>query len=101
MAFNEIIEFDTVSLKALHVLGHTSGSLAFYSEKEGCVFTGDALFAGSIGSTDLPGGDFNTLIGSIQKRLFTLPASTVVYPGHGSASEIGKEIATNPWFKNM
>ena len=99
IADNEIIEFDTVSLKALHVPGHTSGSLAFYSEKEGCVFTGDALFAGSIGRTDLPGGDFDTLIGSIQKRLFTLPVSTVVYPGHGPSSEIGKEIASNPWFK--
>ena len=101
IADNEIIEFDTVSLKALHVPGHTLGSLAFYSEKEGCVFTGDALFAGSIGRTDLHGGDYNTLINSIQTRLFTLPASTVVYPGHGPFSEIGKEISTNPWFKNM
>jgi glyoxylase-like metal-dependent hydrolase (beta-lactamase superfamily II) len=98
IADNEIIEFDSVSLKALHVPGHTSGSLAFYSEKESCVFTGDALFAGSIGRTDLPGGDFNTLIASIQNRLFTLPASTVVYPGHGPETEIGKEIASNPWF---
>ena len=100
IADNEIIEFDTVSLKALHVPGHTSGSLALYSEKEGCVFTGDALFAGSIGRTDLPGGDFNMLINSIQKRLFTLPASTTVYPGHGPSSEIGKELTSNPWFKN-
>jgi len=100
IADNEIIEFDSVSLKALHVPGHTSGSLAFYSEKEGCVFTGDALFAGSIGRTDLPGGDYDTLIASIQNRLFTLPPSTVVYPGHGDSSEIGNEIASNPWFKN-
>ena len=96
---NEVIEFDTVSLKALYVPGHTPGSLAFYSEKEGCVFTGDALFAGSIGRTDLQGGDFDTLIDSIQKRLFTLPASTIVYPGHGASTEIGIEIASNPWFK--
>jgi len=101
IADNEIIEFDSVSLKALHVPGHTLGSLAFYSEKDSCVFTGDALFAGSIGRTDLPGGDYNTLINSIKTRLFTLPASTVVYPGHGPSSEIGKEIATNPWFKNL
>jgi len=99
IADNEMIEFDTISLKALHVPGHTSGSLAFYSEKDGCVFTGDALFAGSIGRTDLPGGDFNTLIDSIQRKLFTLPPSTVVYPGHGTHSEIGKEIASNPWLK--
>ena len=100
IADNEMIEFNSVSLRALHVPGHTSGSLAFYSEKEGCVFTGDALFAGSIGRTDLPGGNFNTLIASIQKRLFTLPPSTVVYPGHGDSSEIGNEITSNPWFNN-
>ena len=100
IADNEMIVFDTVSLKALLVPGHTSGSLAFYSEKDDCVFTGDALFAGSIGRTDLPGGNFETLISSIQNKLFTLPASTIIYPGHGPSSEIGKEIATNPWFKN-
>jgi glyoxylase-like metal-dependent hydrolase (beta-lactamase superfamily II) len=99
IADNEIIEFDTVSLKALLVPGHTLGSLAFYSEKGGCVFTGDALFAGSIGRTDLPGGDLDTLIGSIKNRLFTLPISTIVYPGHGPDTEIGREIVTNPWFK--
>ena len=96
---NELIEFDNVSLKALHVPGHTPGSLAFYSEKNGCVFTGDALFAGSIGRTDLQGGNFDMLINSIQNRLFTLPASTVVYPGHGSRTRIGREITENPWFK--
>ena len=100
IADNEIIEFDSVSLRALFVPGHTSGSLAFYSEKEACIFTGDALFAGSIGRTDLPGGDYDTLISSIQKRLFTLPPSTVVYPGHGAHTQIGNEIATNPWFKH-
>ena len=57
------------------------GSMAFYSEKNGCVFTGDALFAGSIGRTDLEGGDYETLINSILSRLFVLPPSTVVYPG--------------------
>jgi len=101
IADNEIIEFDSVSLKALHVPGHTLGSLAFYNEKEGYVFTGDALFAGSIGRTDLSGGNLNTLIASIQKKLFTLPASTVVYPGHGSKTEIGIEITSNPWFKHL
>jgi len=100
IADNELIEFDSICLKALLVPGHTSGSLAFYNEKEGCVFTGDALFAGSIGRTDLPGGDYDTLIASIQNRLFTLPPSTVVYPGHGDSSEIGNEITSNPWFKN-
>jgi glyoxylase-like metal-dependent hydrolase (beta-lactamase superfamily II) len=98
IADNETIEFGAITLKAIHVPGHSPGSLVYYNEKENCVFTGDVLFAGSIGRTDLPGGDFDTLVSGIQQKLFTLPASTVVYPGHGAATDIGKEIATNPWF---
>jgi glyoxylase-like metal-dependent hydrolase (beta-lactamase superfamily II) len=74
------------------------GSLAFYSEKNGCVFTGDALFAGSIGRTDLPGGNYDTLINSIINKLFTLPPSTVVYSGHGKETTIENEMKTNPFF---
>jgi glyoxylase-like metal-dependent hydrolase (beta-lactamase superfamily II) len=74
------------------------GSVAFYSMKNECVFTGDALFAGSIGRTDLPGGNYDTLIKSIKDKLFVLPPSTVVYPGHGKETTIEKEIKTNPFF---
>jgi glyoxylase-like metal-dependent hydrolase (beta-lactamase superfamily II) len=95
---NQIVSFGTTELVALHVPGHTSGSLAFYSEKNGCVFTGDALFAGSIGRTDLQGGDYNTLIESIKCKLFVLPPSTVVYSGHGDETTIGKELKSNPFF---
>jgi hydroxyacylglutathione hydrolase len=95
---NEVIKFRSTDLKVLSVPGHSAGGVAFYSEKDGCVFTGDALFAGSIGRTDLPGGDFETLINSIKNKLYTLPESTTVYPGHGSESTIGTEIRTNPWF---
>jgi hydroxyacylglutathione hydrolase len=95
---NEIISFCSTEFKVLHVPGHSAGGLAFYIEKDGCVFTGDALFAGSIGRTDLQGGDYETLIGSIKNKLFTLPESTVVYAGHGGETTIGKEIRTNPWF---
>lgn len=94
----EVITFGESSLRALHVPGHSKGSLAYYSEKDGIVFTGDALFAGSIGRTDLPGGDYSTLIKSISTRLFTLPGGTVVYPGHGHSTTIVKEIKTNPYF---
>jgi glyoxylase-like metal-dependent hydrolase (beta-lactamase superfamily II) len=80
------------------VPGHSPGSIAFYSEKEGCVFTGDALFAGSIGRTDLPGGSSNTLLASIKTRLFTLPPDTVVYPGHGGKTDIKTEMRYNPFF---
>jgi hydroxyacylglutathione hydrolase len=96
---NQIVAFGTTELVALHVPGHTSGSLAFYSEKNNCVFTGDALFAGSIGRTDLQGGDYDTLIESIKCKLFVLPPSTVVYPGHGNETTIGREMKTNPFFK--
>src|ERR1035437_741506 len=96
---NQIVTFGTTELKALHVPGHTSGSLAFYSEKNNCVFTGDALFSGSIGRTDLQGGNYETLIRSIKNKLFVLPPSTVVYPGHGNETTIEREMKTNPFFK--
>jgi glyoxylase-like metal-dependent hydrolase (beta-lactamase superfamily II) len=93
------IAFGQTELTAFHVPGHAAGSLAFYAEKDSVVFTGDALFAGSIGRTDLPGGNFQTLINSIRNKLFTLPAETVVYPGHGRETTIGTEIESNPYFK--
>lgn len=98
IADRQVITFGTTELIALHVPGHSPGSMAFYSEKNGCVFTGDALFAGSIGRTDLLGGNHETLINSIRNRLFVLPPSTVVYPGHGSKTTIDKERMTNPHF---
>ncbi len=93
----EIISFAGLSFRALHVPGHTAGSIAFYSEAEGTVFTGDALFAGSIGRTDLPGGNYETLINSIRTKLLTLPPSTVVNPGHGSETTIETELRSNPF----
>ena len=95
---NELISFGKTGLKALSVPGHSRGGLAFYSEKDGCVFTGDALFAGSIGRTDLEGGDYQTLMDSITGRLFVLPPSTVVWPGHGHETTIEREKMTNPFF---
>lgn len=95
---DQLITFGTTSFKALHVPGHSAGSLAYYFENENVVFTGDALFAGSIGRTDLPGGNYETLMNSIKAKLFALPTNTVVYPGHGSATTIEKEIRTNPYF---
>jgi hydroxyacylglutathione hydrolase len=71
--------------------------MAFYSENTGCVFTGDALFEGSIGRTDLPGGNFDTLIKSIKSQLLTLPGKTIVYSGHGPETTIEREINTNPY----
>ncbi|MEA3480022.1 MAG: MBL fold metallo-hydrolase [Bacteroidota bacterium] len=94
---NELIEIGDDSLLAIQVPGHSPGSLSFYSSSGGFVITGDALFQGSIGRTDLPGGDYDTLIGSIKKRLLSLPPETIVYPGHGDPSSIGDELTNNPF----
>jgi len=95
----QIISFGSIKLQALHVPGHSSGSLAFYCREDNAVFSGDALFAGSIGRTDLPGGNFDTLINSIRTKLFVLPPETVVFPGHGESTTIGEEIRSNPYFQ--
>jgi hydroxyacylglutathione hydrolase len=84
-----------VSLKVLHTPGHTPGGISLL--EEGMVFTGDALFAGSIGRTDFPGGDLVTLIRSIKTNLMTLPDDTKVFSGHGPASTIGDERRENPF----
>lgn len=95
----DVIEFGNTSLSCLAVPGHSPGSLAFYSKEGDCVFSGDALFQGSIGRTDLWGGDFNTLISAIRSRLLTLPEDTRVYPGHGSATTIGEEKKYNMYLR--
>jgi len=82
-------------LKVLHTPGHSPGHVAFYLANEGVLFSGDALFQNGMGRTDLPGGDYPTLIASIRRRLLTLPDETVVYPGHGPATTIGAERRHN------
>lgn len=84
-------------LLVLHVPGHSPGSIALYSATGGFVLTGDALFQGSIGRTDLPGGSHPQLVAAIRKKLLTLPAATTVYPGHGPATTIGAEARYNPY----
>jgi glyoxylase-like metal-dependent hydrolase (beta-lactamase superfamily II) len=78
-----------------HTPGHSPGSVALVGE--GVVFSGDVLFQGSIGRTDLPGGDYQTLIDSIERELLVLPDSTIVYSGHGPQTTIGAERRTNPF----
>jgi hydroxyacylglutathione hydrolase len=95
------IECGSLKLKAIHVPGHAAGSLAFYCEDGGILFTGDALFAGTIGRTDLPGGNYETLINSIKSKLLVLPPDTIIYPGHGEQSTIGNEIKSNPYLKKL
>ena len=85
------------TLKVLAVPGHSPGSICLYCPESRFVLTGDALFAGGIGRTDLPGGDYATLIEAIQSKLLTLPDNTTVYPGHGPATTIAAERASNPY----
>ena len=94
---NQEIKFGNTTFKAFHVPGHSPGSMAFYDEKEGVLFAGDVLFRASIGRTDLPKGDYATLILSITNKLLPLPDSTVVYSGHGPATTIGFEKKNNPF----
>lgn len=84
-------------VEVLAVPGHSPGSIALYAPESSFVITGDALFPGSIGRTDLPGGSLPTLVDSIRKRLFTLPDDTVVLPGHGGETTIGIEKRSNPY----
>ena len=84
-------------LAVLATPGHTSAGVCYLEEEAGRLFAGDTLFAGGIGRTDLPGGDFKTLLNSINRQILTLPDSIQVYPGHGSATTVGVERETNPW----
>lgn len=99
-------EGDTITLgpdselRVLEVPGHSPGSLAYYSKEAGVVFTGDALFAGSVGRTDVPGGSHPTLISAIKEKLLTLPPETVVLAGHGPETTIGRERKENRFLRD-
>ena len=91
----QTIEFGHDKVKVIHTPGHSPGSISLAGQ--GFVISGDALFNQSIGRTDLPGGDFDTLIRSITQRLFILDDDTIVYPGHGPETSIGDEKLANPF----
>lgn len=93
------IKVGNFTLKVLDVPGHSQGSIALYSSEGNFVIVGDVLFRGSIGRTDLPGGDFDQLMNSIYKKLLVLDRSTVVYSGHGPSTTIGQEIMSNPFIR--
>jgi hydroxyacylglutathione hydrolase len=86
-------------LKVLFTPGHSPGSISFYDSLGGFVVSGDVLFRGSIGRTDLPGGDFEILSRSIRDKLYSLPDDTIVYSGHGPSTRIGNEKRTNQFVK--
>jgi hydroxyacylglutathione hydrolase len=92
---DDVLRVGEETIRVLHTPGHSPGSVSLSGE--GYVFTGDALFNQSIGRTDLPGGDLNTLIHSIKERLFKMDDNTTVYPGHGPETTIGDEKLGNPF----
>ena len=91
------INFGSSELRILFVPGHAPGHIAFFDDSKEFIIGGDVLFQGSIGRTDLPGGDFDTLIKSIHTEFFKFPDETIVYSGHGAATTIGEEKKSNPF----
>ena len=96
---DEELELAGIRFQTLRVPGHTSGHLAFAAE--GCLFSGDVLFAGSVGRTDRPGGSWDALLDSIRTLAGRLPPETVVYPGHGPPTTLGAELQTNPFLADL
>lgn len=99
VAAAETIELAGISFETLAVPGHSPGHLAYYAD--GCLFSGDVLFQGSVGRTDLPFSDWDTLVESIRLLLERFPPETVVYPGHGPETTLGAEQASNPFLAEL
>ena len=99
LAEGDVITFGNSSLSVIHVPGHSPGSVAFYDEKDQIVVVGDILFEGSVGRTDLPGGNHSQLISGIKEKLLSLDDQVVVYPGHGGHTTVGWEKRTNPYLR--
>jgi glyoxylase-like metal-dependent hydrolase (beta-lactamase superfamily II) len=97
LAGGDTLSVGALQLKVLYTPGHAPGHVCFHLAADRAIFDGDVLFQGSIGRTDLPGGDFDTLMASIRDQLLTLPDETVVLSGHGPATTIGQEKTSNPF----
>ena len=97
VADGDTISFGNITLKVIHTPGHSPGGISLYTND--CLFVGDTLFAGSIGRTDFPGGDHQTLLTSIREKLFPLGDDVRVYTGHGPETTIGTEKRTNPFVR--
>jgi glyoxylase-like metal-dependent hydrolase (beta-lactamase superfamily II) len=93
----QTLELAGLSCHVRHVPGHSPGHVLFHMPDSDCAFVGDVVFQGSIGRTDLPGGDFAQLMESIREQVLDLPDDTTLYPGHGPPTTVGHERATNPF----
>ena len=92
----EIISLGKSKIKVIHTPGHTQGGVCFYVNEN--LFSGDTIFKESIGRTDLPGGDYDQIIDSIQQKILTLPNDTIIYPGHGKTTTVAWEKEHNNYF---
>ena len=91
----DIIKLGNLEIKVIHTPGHTQGGVCFYTEN--CLFSGDTIFKESVGRCDLPGGNFDQIVESIEKRIFTLPDETIIYPGHGKTTTVAWEKENNSY----
>lgn len=96
---DETLELAGLSFETLRIPGHSPAHLAFHTD--GCLFSGDLVFAGSVGRTDLPGGDWETLVASIRMLADRFPPGTVVYSGHGPETTLGAELLRNPFLAEL
>jgi glyoxylase-like metal-dependent hydrolase (beta-lactamase superfamily II) len=99
LAHGQELTVGTLTFEVLHTPGHTPGGVTFYLADEGVAFDGDVLFSNGVGRTDLPGGDWETLLRSIRQILFELPDETIIYSGHGPETTVGREKRSNPWVR--
>lgn len=101
LADAQVLELAGLSFEVVHTPGHTPGHCCFYLRSEGLLFSGDQLFAGSIGRTDLPGGSYDTLMASMRDKVLVLPDGTDVLPGHGPATTLARERLVNPFLTQL
>ncbi len=97
----EVLQVGALTLEVIHTPGHTPGSLCFHIPQEQALLSGDTLFRGSVGRTDLPGGDARQLTTSLRRLAATLPKETVIYPGHGAATTLAEECRHNPFLRRL
>ena len=101
LADEQQVDIAGMTFEVIHTPGHTPGHCCFYLRSEGLLFSGDQLFAGSIGRTDLPGGDYQTLMDSMRDKVLVLPDDTAVLPGHGPTTTLARERLVNPFLAEL
>ena len=99
LVHNEVFKFGGSEFRIIHTPGHSPGSVCFKNDNEGYIISGDVLFQGSIGRTDLPGGDYNVLMRSINEYIINLAGDTIIYSGHGPVTTVGQEKVSNPFLQ--